>query len=1001
MRFEILGPTRVVGEDGDQIPLGGPRMRSLLTLLALDVGRVVRSGVLVDGLYGEQPPDGVANALQAQVSRLRRVLGRDRIEFHPAGYLLAADPGDVDARRFERLAGEGGHALRAGDARLAASLLREALSLWRGAALSDAPLAAAAAAGLEERRLVAVEDRVQADLELGRHRELVAELRQLTAAHPLRERPRAQLMRALYGSGRQAEALGAYEEARRVLDEELGLAPGAELSAAHLAVLRGDPALGTATTGLPSPEPAGTPSRATAGTPSHQTASMQPRETARAPGARKAGVRAQLTSFVGRGAELEQVAALLRQARLVTLIGAGGAGKTRLALEAAGREAGDVCFVQLAGGTADRGVPDAVLAALGIREGRLAGPDRAAPDPVSRLVTALAERDLLLVLDNCEHVVGPAAELADLLLAACPGLRVLATSREALGITGERLLPVSPLLPLPPPSAPNPLDYPAVRLFADRATAVRPDFAVGKGNAAHVAAVCRALDGLPLAIELAAARLRTLTVAEVAARLDDRFRLLAKGSRTALPRHQTLRAVVAWSWDLLDEDEQVMARRLTVFADGATPGAAERVCGLPEEVLFSLADKSLVEVSGGRYRMLETIKAFCAERLAEAGEEDALREAHAAFYLDLATTADPWLRRAEQLEWLALLDGENDDLDAAVRWAAEAGRTELGLRVVAHAACYWWMRGHRLTRAALARRLLAGMPGGAPAGLEQEYAMCVLVAAWGGEPGPELRARLEGLQRMDPLWYLPARLEFLTMLLPTFVGPPGDADQVMALHAQVAGRLPTWTEALTHTGVAFVLQEQGRLEEARAGFERTLAAFTALGERWGTTLALSGLGTLALDRHDYAEAYELAGRSLEVAEELGSAPDMAESLCCRGDARAALDDPEGAEADYLRAADLSRRVGHGEAMSRAHAGLGEMAMRRGDVRTARRWLEQALAECPEDWYSATDIRGRILAGLGELEAAVPSPEGAPADRPPDQPTGGSGSGAPGGAVSGR
>ncbi|MBB6351806.1 BTAD domain-containing putative transcriptional regulator [Nonomuraea muscovyensis] len=995
MRFEILGPTRVVGEDGKPVPLGGPRMRGLLTLLALDVGRVVRSDVLVDGLYGEQPPEGVANALQAQVSRLRRALGRDRVEFHPAGYRLAADAADVDAHRFERLAAEGGHALRAGDARLAATLLREALAMWRGTALADAPFAAAAAAGLEERRLAATEDRVQADLELGRHRELVAELRQLTAAHPLRERLRVQLMRALYGSGRQAEALSAYEEARRALDEELGLAPGPELAAAHLAVLRGDPALGTAAPDVPAREPEG----------------GRPR--------RRTGVRAQLTSFVGRDEELEQVAAHLRRARLVTLIGAGGSGKTRLALEAAGRYAGDVCFVQLgpvagSGGDAGGGgdVPGAVLAGLGIRESLLAGPERLALDPAARLVTALAERDLLLVLDNCEHVVASAAELADLLLAACPRLRVLVTSREALGITGERLLPVAPLR-MPPADAPNPLDYPAVRLFADRAAAVRPGFAVDEDTAAQVVAVCRALDGLPLAIELAAARLRTLTVAEVAARLDDRFRLLAKGSRTALPRHQTLRAVVAWSWDLLDEDEQRLARRLTVFADGATPGAAERVCGLPEEVLFALADKSLVEVAGGRYRMLETIRAFCAERLAEAGESEALREAHAAYYLDLAMTADPHLRRAEQLEWLALLDEEDDDLDAALRWAAETGRTELGMRLLAHAACYWWMRGHRVTRAALARRLLAGSPVNTPAGLEEEYAICVLVAAWGGEPSPELRNRLADLQRRHPVGHMLARLEFLSMLLPMFTGPPGDIEAVRALQAQVAGTLPAWPDALSQAGVAFVLQGMGRFEEARAGFEQALVSFGKLGERWGTTLALTGLGTLAFDQGRFAEAYELAGRSFAVAEELGSVPDMAESLCSRGDARARLDDLAGAEADYLLAADLSRRVGHGETMALAHAGLGEVAMRRGDAGTARRRLEQALAECPDGWYSAVDIRHRIVADLralaggpkdgrgdGPSDGPSDGPDDGPSDGPDDGPAGAADAAA-GGTVSGR
>ncbi|MEV1176458.1 BTAD domain-containing putative transcriptional regulator, partial [Nonomuraea sp. NPDC049784] len=440
MRFQILGPTTALGEDGEPVALGGPRVRALLTLLALHAGRIVGAEQLVDGMYGPKPPEGVANALQSQVSRLRRALGRDLVEFHPAGYRLVADPQEVDARRFELLAQAGRQALAGGDPGQAATLLREALDLWRGAPLADAPHAGAAAAALEELRLAATEDRVQADLDLGRHRELVAELRQLTAAHPLRERLRAQLMRALYGSGRQAEALTVYDEARKILDEELGVEPGAELAAAHLAVLRADPALGS-------------------------PAAQAPRQ--------RRGLRAQLTSFVGRDEEIEQVGARLRANRLVTLIGPGGAGKTRLATEAAERAAGDVCFVPLAPVSDGGDVPMAVLTALDIRDTLMHGPERPAVDPVTRLVSALAGRTLLLILDNCEHLVAATAELADALLASCPGLRVLVTGREALGIIGESILPVAPLR-LPPPEAGNPLDYPAVRLFADRAAAVRP-----------------------------------------------------------------------------------------------------------------------------------------------------------------------------------------------------------------------------------------------------------------------------------------------------------------------------------------------------------------------------------------------------------------------------------------------------------------------------------------------------------------------------------------------
>ncbi|MEV4111988.1 BTAD domain-containing putative transcriptional regulator [Nonomuraea sp. NPDC049695] len=940
MRFQILGPTAVLGEDGEPVALGGPRVRALLTLLALHAGRIVGAEQLVTGMYGPRPPEGVANALQSQVSRLRRALGRDLVEFHPAGYRLVADPQEVDARRFELLAQAGRQALAAGDPGRAATLLREALDLWRGAPLADAPHAEAAAAALEELRLAATEDRVQADLDLGRHRELVAELRQLTAAHPLRERLSAQLMRALYGSGRQAEALTVYDEARKILDEELGVEPGAELAAAHLAVLRADPALGA-------------------------PAASAPRQ--------RRGLRAQLTSFVGRDEEIEQVGARLRANRLVTLLGPGGAGKTRLAIEAAERAAGDVCFVPLAPVSDGGDVPRAVLAALDIRDTLMYGPDRPAVDPVTRLVSALADRQILMVLDNCEHLVAATAELADALLAACPGLRVLATGREALGITGESILPVAPLR-LPPAeagdSSGNPSDYPAVRLFADRAAAVRPGFAVDAGNADQVVRICRALDGLPLAIELAAARLRTLSVSDVAARLDDRFRLLIRGSRTALPRHQTLHAVVAWSWDLLDEDEQRLARRLSVFLGGARPEAAERVCGLPEEVLFSLAEKSLVEFVDGRFRMLETIRAFCAERLAESGEVDAICEAHAGYYLDLVTTADPLLRTGEQLEWLARLDEESDDLNAAVRWATESGRLEMGLRLLAGGACYWWMRGHRTSSAALASGLLAALGSVRPAGMEEEYVMCVLITAWAGEIDNGLRARLEEVRQLLPISYLPHRVELLMMLLSSFNGPPGDHAEAYELVIRHSVGLPPWQQALSFAGAGFVLDLLDRTEEALAYFERGLAAFKAIGERWGIILALSGLGQLHQRQRDYPVAYALADEALAVAHELGAKTEIAESLCLRGDALHGLGEVEGARADYALAAELSRRNSSMDILARAHLGLGEVALSLGDLDAARALLAQAHHECPRDWYSTEDTRERIDAGLAEVGRMV-------------------------------
>ena len=403
------------------------------------------------------------------------------------------------------------------------------------------------------------------------------------------------------------------------------------------------------------------------------------------------GCRAPLTSFVGRDEDIARVLKNLHAARLVTLIGPGGVGKTRLAAEAPGQLDAVTWFVPLAPVTDPAEVPSAVLDALGVRAPviarRAAGPGR---DPLERLAAALDGRDDVLILDNCEHVIEAAAALAGHVLATCPGMRILATSRQPLRIDGETLCPVSPL-PVPPvppghaaQAAPLVASYGAARLFRDRAAAVRPDFELDEANAAAVARVCRSLDGVPLAIELAAVWLRTLTPAQLAERLDDRFALLTGGSRTALPRHRTLRSVVDWSWDLLSAGERVLARRLAAWPGGATLAAAERACAderLPPAAVLTalsgLVDKSIVGIADGpdgpRYRMLETVRAYGLERLAEAGEDTTARAAFAAYYLDLAEAGDAGLRTAGQGRWMRELVAEQDNVHAALRWTIARG----------------------------------------------------------------------------------------------------------------------------------------------------------------------------------------------------------------------------------------------------------------------------------------------------------------------------------------
>jgi predicted ATPase/DNA-binding SARP family transcriptional activator len=928
VRVAVLGPLEVWDDDGRPVEVAGARLRALLVRLALDAGSVVTVDALIEGLWGDGPPAGVANALQALVSRLRRSLGNGFVEGLPAGYRLAV--ADVDVVEFERLAAEGRRAVAAGRFRDGTELLRRAERQWRGAALADvsgAPFAAGSVARLDSLRLSAVEDRIEADLAVGRHAEVVADLERLAAAHPLRERVHGQLIRALYGAGRQAEALAGYERIRAVLADELGVRPSGELAAVHLAVLRQDPGLLRSTSAAPP-------------------------------------VKAQLTSFVGREAELAGVDKLLGQARLVTVVGAGGAGKTRLAAELAGRLAADMpdgtWFVELAPVTDQDAVAHAVLAAVGMRETGVL--DRESPrDVVTRLVDIFRHKQTLLVLDNCEHVVGGAAQLAERLLHACHGLRLLATSREALGVPGEMLYPIPPL-GWPDDAAPDPvtaLACPAVRLFADRAVAVRPDFAVTEDTVADVVEICRRLDGMPLAIELAAAKLRSLPVAQIASRLDDRFRLLTGGSRTALPRHRTLHAVVEWSWDLLTEPEQTVARRFSVFAGGATLEAAEYVCAAEDvdgvrsassahdvvEVLGVLVDKSLLDAVGSgefRYRMLETIRAYGAERLAEAGEADEVHAAHARYFTELAETADPVLRTPEQVEWLARLQAEHGNLLAALRWTVEVQDAALADRLCAALMWYWFMQGDRAESAAVVRDVLA-IPGAVPSSPR------AVVTAFGAMTAIAHGDQDAGTRVADAVAYFDlvdvGQHPLLLLLRPTLaIFTNAGRPTVLRELDEALPRLDSWGQALGLMFRAFIEENEGQAERSEHDLRAARKAFVATGDRWGlamTSRALAGVHSLAGDHDSAIAAYREA---LTYLEELGSVDDVSETVALIGLELLRSGDLAGGHAELTTALRLSRRYGQPEATIWALCGLGEHALRSGDTRQARRYLEDALTD---------------------------------------------------------
>lgn len=773
MRLLLFGEVAVRQADGQLTVVGGARVRALLALLALQPGTAVPVERLIDTLWEEEPPANAINALQTLVKRLRHALGGDAVVRREGGYVLTLAPEDVDVVRFDRLVAAGRTAMADGDAAGALVSLRSALSLWRD------PVPPELSAYLNEKRLAAVEDCAEAHLRLGRSAEMVNELAAMAAVNPLRERLCALYLRALAANGRQAEALELYRRTRRLLAEELGVDPAAVLVEAHAEVLRA--------------------------------------------GQVKTNLRSQLTSFVGREEEIARIGGLLAESRLVTLVGAGGAGKTRLAVEGGMRLAerwpDGVWLVELARVSDQEAVPYAMLAALEIGESGL-------EDPLGQIASVLAGKRLLLIVDNCEHILDTAATLIDGVLARCPGVEALATSREPLGITGETLCRVPPLT-VPAKGATT--DSPAVRLFTDRARSVRPGFAVEAGNREVVGAICRRLDGLPLAIELAAARLRALTPEQVVDRLDDRFRLLTGGNRAALPRHQTLRAVVEWSWSLLTGAERRLAVHLSVFAGGATLDSAEGVCGGDVmDDLLSLVDKSLVEVEGGRFTMLETIRAYGAEQL----DDEEVARGHARHFLELAETAVPRLRTAEQLEWVRRLADEHDNCVAALGWAVEAKESELALRLCGALTWYWQFRGRRAEALHWSRQVLALAGDRPPAGLMGAYLACEYAAGL-----PEF-VGMVGFEEVD----LPER--FSQQLETAFA--EGDVHPIFQILAARGGALESADPWLANT--ALLMRGTARMNAslhdlAAEDLQAAVSGFRRLGERRGLSRALLTLAT--------------------------------------------------------------------------------------------------------------------------------------------------------------
>jgi predicted ATPase/DNA-binding SARP family transcriptional activator len=901
-KFGLLGPLTVT-VDGAPVAVGGEKRRVLIAALALQADQVVPRDHLIDALWGEDPPDTARNTLQVYVSQVRKLLPDGLLETTATGYRLAVDPGAVDVFEFERLTQAARSALTIGDAAGGAETLRAALDLWRGAPLADLerePFAQAQVARLEELRLSAQEDRIDAELALGRHGHLVAELEGLVAEHPLRERLRGQLMLALYRSGRQADALAVYQRARRTLVDELGIEPGEALRKLERAILAQDPALDL-------------------------HAAVTPRRIPTPP-----------TPLLGREGELAALTELVRDdnTRLVTLTGIGGIGKTRLALELIRRLAPEyqhgAAVATLATLRDPTLVTRAILEALELPE--------AGHDPDAQLAAALADSNLLLLVDNFEQVLDAAPDIAKL-LASAPRLKLVVTSRAPLRIAGEHEFAVPPLV-----------DDEAAELFVSCAQAANANFELSEQNAAAVAELCARLEGLPLAIELAAARTKVLPPSALLTRLTNRLALLTGGRRDAPKHQQTLRMTFDWSYDLLEPPRQELFARLGVFSGGWTLVAAEAVCDARLENLGDLVDESLVrqrQTRGGeaRFSMLEIVREYALEKQSD----PELRRRHLDYFVALAEEAEPELARGDQATWFARLEDEHDNVREALAFALETGDTSSALRLVVGIRRFWQIHGY----------LAEGRE--------------ALEAALGAAPDTPTELRANALNMAGIL-----------------AGEQGDFDAARvnfnaALEdARVIGFTHAISSALVNLGnLAFF---SGDLDGARELYKESIEHFESKGDLRGQALASENVGLMALTADDIPEAVNWLTRALELAREGGDDREIA--AAARSLAAALMEVDKPSEATHLleESLQLSRDLGdaHGIAVClETYAGLAATggdaeraatlfgasdgvrsaigAARQPDNQTLyERWLARTLARLNTQEYSKHYEDGRVL-----------------------------------------
>jgi predicted ATPase/DNA-binding SARP family transcriptional activator len=910
----LLGPVEL-RRDGQRVALPGGKTTELLVRLALEAGRTVRSERLIDDLWGDDGVGTAKNTLQSKVSQLRKALGHpELVKGGAAGYSLALEPSAVDAIEVCRLAELTSTLLAAGDSGEAFRASSAALEMFRGETLADAGEAEwlrPHRARLVEVHEQLIEDAMAARLEMGAAAELVGELEAQVRLHPLRERLRGQLMLALYRAGRQADALRAYQTARAVLGEELGLEPGRELQRLEAAILAQDPDLDLL-------------ERSSAG------------DLLQAD-ARTGNLPAALSSFIGRAKELGEVSDLVATRRLVTVLGPGGAGKTRLGLQVGERVLADfadgVWLIEFAPLRSGSDVAAAVAATLGL-------------DDSDRLERYVADRQMLLLFDNCEHVIDDAATVAASLLRAGPGVTVLATSRERLGATGEVLYPLQSLE-----------TDEATELFVERARAGGlPADAIDQLDA--ITRICDQLDRMPLALELAAARTRSLSLDEIADRVEDRFAFLTGGDRTAAPRHQTLRGVVDWSYELLFSAEQRVFRHVSIFAGGFDLHAAESVCASEEtpatdiiDLLGNLVDKSLVTVSRGdehsRYTLLQTLADYGRGRLRDAGEDVDARDRHLCWMVELATEAESGLRGPAQLAWVERTGRERDNIRAALVWAVEQRRAADAVAVVAGFGYAWYISGAIKEGLASITQALA-VDGEVP---DDRLAIAHAWAGWMSQlVGGATPEALDHVEQAVVLGRSASVRSFCVAAVYASIlrAFRGLATEAVALIDEADARLDAepdrWAQAWIDWVRSGLVNKAGDPAAAATLLRRSVAASTAEGDQCAAGIAAIRLGELAELRGDYDEATSATLFAYNTVMVAGSKSFNASMLATRLGNLAALQGRfDEAATWHERGLSRARDNELPGAIAQAFSGMGEAARRAGDMAASNSYHREALA----------------------------------------------------------